>query len=67
MIEKWKRPIKYILLTYISSGLLYSMAGYIYRSIIGKENVLSLLIGIPYKFPLFVFDICEYHSACGRL
>jgi len=42
-----KRTVKYILLTYIVSGLSYSIAGYVYRSAIGKENVFSPLIGIP--------------------
>ena len=47
MPKKWKRIIKYILFTYIASGLLYGIAGYIYRSVIGKTYVFSPLIGIP--------------------
>ena len=46
VLKNWKRVV-YILLTYVATSLLYSMAGYIYRSIIGKEHVFPPLIGIP--------------------
>ena len=41
------RFAKYILLTYCITGLVYSAGGYIHRSIIGKQEVFSPLIGIP--------------------
>ena len=38
---------KYIIFTYVITGLVYSLAGYIYRAMIGKQEVFSPLIGIP--------------------
>lgn len=42
-----KRAIKYIFLIYIATGLIYYVTGYIYRAVAGKQEVFSLLIGIP--------------------
>lgn len=46
MLKNWKRILNYTLLTYMASGLLYGIAGYIHRSAIGKEPVFSPLIGL---------------------
>ncbi|ADH61219.1 hypothetical protein Tmath_1508 [Thermoanaerobacter mathranii subsp. mathranii str. A3] len=42
-----KQLTKRIILAYFVAGLVYSVAGYVHRSIIGKQEVFSLLIGIP--------------------
>ena len=42
------RFAKYMILTYCVTGLVYSVAGYIYRSSIGKQEVFSPLIGVPF-------------------
>ena len=47
MAGTFKLAIKYICLTYVATGLAYSVSGYIYRAVIGKQEVFSPLIGIP--------------------
>ena len=42
-----KRILIYLVITYVLTGLTFSIAGYIYRYIIGKEEVFSPLIGVP--------------------
>jgi len=42
------RFAKYLILAYCVTGLVYGVAGYIYRSSIGKQEVFSPLIGIPF-------------------
>lgn len=42
------RFAKYMILAYCVTGLVYGAAGYIYRSVIGKQEVFSPLIGIPF-------------------
>ena len=41
------RFTKYLILSYCVTGLVYGAAGTIYRSVIGKQEVFSPLIGIP--------------------
>ncbi len=40
--------VKYALVSYAAAGLVYSMAGYIYRGIMGKQEVFSAWIAIPF-------------------
>lgn len=46
-MKKKKISIGHILLAYPACGLAYSIAGFIYRGVIGKEEVFSPLLGIP--------------------
>jgi hypothetical protein len=42
-----KRFTKRIILAYFVTGMVYSVTGYLHRSIMGKQNIFSPLIGIP--------------------
>lgn len=48
MTKKTLRIAGYILLSYCITGLIYSAAGYIYRGMIGKQEVFSAWIAIPF-------------------
>ena len=57
-IRRKKLSIGHILLVYLACGLAYSIAGFIYRGVIGKEEVFSPLLGIPMdtvSWPLMVY------------
>ncbi|TZE82538.1 hypothetical protein [Calorimonas adulescens] len=47
MMRTLKQFIKRIILAYFVTGMVYSLTGYIHRSITGKQEVFSPLIGIP--------------------
>lgn len=39
--------VKYLIFTYCITGLVYSAAGYVYREVVGKQEVFSPLISVP--------------------
>lgn len=47
MIKRIGKIVSYILVSYAAAGLVYSLAGYLYRGIAGKQNVFSPWLGIP--------------------
>jgi ABC-type Na+ efflux pump permease subunit len=47
LFKKIGKIVRYILFAYAAAGLVYSLAGYLYRGIVGKQNVFSPWLGIP--------------------
>lgn len=47
LMRTLKRFTKRIILAYFVTGMVYSITGYLHRSIIGKQTIFSPLIGIP--------------------
>lgn len=47
MMGALKQSIKRIILAYFVTGMVYSVAGYLQRSIMGRQEVFSPLIGLP--------------------
>lgn len=59
---------KRIIVFYFVTGIVYSVAGYIHRSIIGKQEVFSPLIGIPMDvigWPEMVYADLKHISTIG--
>ncbi len=55
-MHRVKRILTYLVITYAVTGLAFSLAGYIYRHSIGKEDVFSPLIGVPLDIVAWPFS-----------
>jgi len=47
LMKTFVRFVKYLIFTYCITGLVYSAAGYVYREVVGKQEVFSPLISVP--------------------
>lgn len=63
-----KQLTKRIILIYLVAGLVYSFAGYVHRSAIGKQEIFSPLIGIPMDvigWPVMVYADLKHIGTIG--
>lgn len=59
---------KAVILAYLAAGLVYSVAGYIHRGIIGRQEVFSPLLGIPMDvigWPQMVYADLKHIGSIG--